>query len=89
MTTAIDVMSAADILAGLPAGIDEVIVRHVAERPSHPAFVEGDRAWSYREFAQNRGVAIPSGLAWEMPETAQAASGMEAARSSTRLLYGT
>ena len=38
---------------------------------------------------QNRGVAIPSGLAWEMPETAQAASGMEAARSSTRRLYGT
>ena len=34
---------------------------------------------------QNRGVAIPSGLAWGMPETAQAASGMEAARSSTRL----
>ena len=52
MTTAIDVMSAADILAGLPAGIDEVIVRHVAERPSHPAFVEGDRTWSYREFAR-------------------------------------
>src|SRR5246127_970882 len=38
---------------------------------------------------QNRGVAIPSGSAWGMPETAQAASGMEAARSSTRLLYGT
>jgi long-chain acyl-CoA synthetase len=52
LATAIDVMSAADILAGLPAGIDEVIVRHVAERPSHPAFVEGDRTWSYREFAR-------------------------------------
>src|SRR6476660_4943896 len=38
---------------------------------------------------QNRGVAVPSGSAWGMPETAQAASGMEAARSSTRLLYGT
>src|ERR1019366_5777098 len=38
---------------------------------------------------QNRGVAIPSGSAWGMPETAPAASGMEAARSSTRLLYGT
>ena len=38
---------------------------------------------------QNRGVATPPGLAWGMPETAQAASGMEAARSSTRLWYGT
>jgi len=40
-------------------------------------------------WCQNRGVAIPSGSAWGMPETAQAASGMEAARSSTRLWYGT
>src|SRR6516165_6083933 len=39
---------------------------------------------------QNRGVAIPLGSAWGMcPETAQAASGMEAARSSIWLLYGT
>ena len=35
------------------------------------------------------GVAIPLGSARGMPETAQAASGMEAARSSTRLSYGT
>jgi hypothetical protein len=34
-------------------------------------------------------MAIPSGSSWEMPETAQEASGMEAARSSTRLWYGT
>ena len=33
---------------------------------------------------QNPGVAIPSGSAWGMPETAQAASGMEAARSNRR-----
>src|SRR5208283_1894854 len=38
---------------------------------------------------QNRGVGHSPGSAWGMPETAQAASGMEAARSSTRLLYGT
>src|SRR5271169_3320973 len=38
---------------------------------------------------QNRRVAIPLGSAWGMPETAQAASGMEVARSSTRLLCGT
>ena len=52
MTTATDVMSAADILAGLPNRISEVIASHVAERPTHPAFVEGGRTWSYREFAK-------------------------------------
>jgi long-chain acyl-CoA synthetase len=44
-------MSEADILAGLPDRISEVIVRHVAERPTHPAFVESGCSWSYREFA--------------------------------------
>src|SRR5271163_3473867 len=48
---AVDAMSSADILEGLPDRIGEVIVPHVVERPDHPAFVEGDRAWSYREFA--------------------------------------
>ena len=43
LTTATDVMSAADILAGLPNRISEVIAPHVAERPTHPAFVEGGR----------------------------------------------
>ena len=52
LTTAIDVMSAADILAGLPDRISEGIAPHVAERPTHPAFVEGGRTWSYREFAK-------------------------------------
>jgi long-chain acyl-CoA synthetase len=52
LTTATDVMSAADILAGLPDRISEVIAPHVAERPAHAAFVEGRRTWSYREFAK-------------------------------------
>jgi long-chain acyl-CoA synthetase len=51
LTQVIDVMSAVDILAGLPDQINEVIVRHVAERPNHPAFFDDGRAWSYREFA--------------------------------------
>ena len=38
---------------------------------------------------QNWGVTLPLGSAREMPETARAASGMQAARSSTRLSYGT
>jgi len=44
-------MPAADILAELPSRIGEVIARHVAERPDHPAFVENGRVWSYRAFA--------------------------------------
>jgi long-chain acyl-CoA synthetase len=50
LTTALDVISAADILAGLPNRISKVIVSHISNRPSDPAFVEGGRSWSYREF---------------------------------------
>jgi long-chain acyl-CoA synthetase len=52
VTKVIDAMSAADILAGLPDRIGDVIRRHVAERPDHPAFVEGGRIWSYRAFSE-------------------------------------
>jgi long-chain acyl-CoA synthetase len=51
LTNVADAVSAADILEGLPDRIHEVIVRHVAERPDHPAFVEGATSWSYRQFA--------------------------------------
>ena len=51
MTKRLDEMSAADILAGLPDRVGEVIARHVEERPGHPAFVENGRIWTYREFA--------------------------------------
>jgi len=47
----VDAMSAADILEGLPNRIHEVVVRHVAERPDHRAFVEDATSWSYRQFA--------------------------------------
>jgi acyl-CoA synthetase (AMP-forming)/AMP-acid ligase II len=50
LTTAIDALSAADILAGLPKRISKVIAPHIADRPSDPALVEADRSWSYREF---------------------------------------
>jgi long-chain acyl-CoA synthetase len=51
LTNVVEAMSAADILEGLPNRIHEVIVRHVAERPDHPAFVEDATCWSYRRFA--------------------------------------
>ena len=50
MTTALDGISAADILAGLPNRMSKVIAPHIADRAAHPALVEADRSWSYREF---------------------------------------
>jgi long-chain acyl-CoA synthetase len=46
----IDAMSAAEILQGLPNRISDVI--HIDERPDDPAFVEGERTWSYSEFGR-------------------------------------
>jgi long-chain acyl-CoA synthetase len=48
---AIDAMTAADILGGLPRRLHEVIDRHVAERPDQPALADGRDLWSYRAFA--------------------------------------
>jgi long-chain acyl-CoA synthetase len=48
---AIDAMTAADILGGLPPRLHEVIDRHVAERPDQPALADGRDVWSYRVFA--------------------------------------
>jgi acyl-CoA synthetase (AMP-forming)/AMP-acid ligase II len=64
-----DLMSAADILEGLPQRIHEVIARHVAERPNHAALVEPAATWSYRALADAvdavagdfRGLAIRPG----------------------------
>ena len=50
LTTAIDAISAADILAGLPKRISKVIVSQIANQQTDPALVEADRSWSYREF---------------------------------------
>ena len=52
MTDAIDAMSAADILEGLPNRVHQVLLPHVRERPDHAAFVEAGRSWSYRAFAE-------------------------------------
>ena len=51
MTKLVDAMSAADILAGLPNRVGQIIARHVEERPDHPAFVENGRTWTYHGFA--------------------------------------
>jgi long-chain acyl-CoA synthetase len=41
----------ADVLAGLPARIHQVYEPFVRETPDHPAFVEGGRTWTYRQFS--------------------------------------
>jgi long-chain acyl-CoA synthetase len=41
---------AREIIQGLPNRVHEVLVPHLAQRPDHPAFAEGGRLWSYREF---------------------------------------
>ena len=51
MANLLDTTSAADILAGLPNRVHEVIVPHVAEKPKHPAFIEAGHVWTYRAFA--------------------------------------
>jgi non-ribosomal peptide synthetase component E (peptide arylation enzyme) len=50
--TELDVMSVAEILDGLPNRIDDVIARHVDERPQDPAFVESGRTRTYLELGQ-------------------------------------
>jgi long-chain acyl-CoA synthetase len=46
-----DTFGKGDLLQGLPSRVHEVYARFVKEIPEHPAFVEGDRVWSYREFS--------------------------------------
>jgi long-chain acyl-CoA synthetase len=40
-----------DLLRGQPSRVHDVYARFVQEMPDHPAFVEGGRVWSYREFS--------------------------------------
>jgi long-chain acyl-CoA synthetase len=42
---------AVDLLAGLPSRVHEVVLPFVESVPDHPAFVEGGRSWSYRQFS--------------------------------------
>jgi long-chain acyl-CoA synthetase len=46
----LDTTPPADILAGLPNRLHEVIATHVAAKPKHPAFIEAGRVWTYRAF---------------------------------------
>jgi acyl-CoA synthetase (AMP-forming)/AMP-acid ligase II len=50
LTTALDRVSAADILAGLPNRLSKVIAPHIADGAGRLAFVEAGRTWSYRQF---------------------------------------
>ena len=52
MQVRIDTFGSEDVLRGQPSRVHEVYARFVQEMPDHPAFVEGDRVWSYREFSQ-------------------------------------
>ena len=52
MQVRIDTFRSEDVLRGQPSRVHEVYARLVQEMPDHPAFVEGDRVWSYREFSQ-------------------------------------
>jgi acyl-CoA synthetase (AMP-forming)/AMP-acid ligase II len=50
LTTALDRVSAADILAGLPNRLSKVIAPHIADGAGRLAFVEAGRTWSYQQF---------------------------------------
>ncbi|MGN6287541.1 MAG: class I adenylate-forming enzyme family protein [Afipia sp.] len=49
MASAMDVVEVAEILANLPKRIDQAMDRAVAMTPDHPALVEGDTVWTYRQ----------------------------------------
>lgn len=52
MQTRVDSFGTDDLLRDQPSRVHEVYARFVKEMPEHPAFVEGDRVWSYQEFSQ-------------------------------------
>ena len=47
----VDDITAAELLDGLPSRVHEVYAPFVRGMPDHPAFVEGGRSWSYRQFS--------------------------------------
>jgi acyl-CoA synthetase (AMP-forming)/AMP-acid ligase II len=47
----VDELTTAELLEGLPIRIHEVYAPFVRDFPDHPAFVEGDRSWSYKQFS--------------------------------------
>jgi long-chain acyl-CoA synthetase len=48
----VDDVTAAELLDGLPSRVHEVYAPFVRDIPGHPAFVEGGRSWSYRQFTE-------------------------------------
>ncbi|MDA9509379.1 long-chain fatty acid--CoA ligase [Bradyrhizobium sp. CCBAU 11386] len=48
----VDAITAAELLDGLPSRVHEVYAPFVRDIPNHPAFVEGGRSWSYRQFSE-------------------------------------
>ena len=48
----VDEITAAELLDGLPSRVHEVYAPFVRDIPDHPAFVEGGRSWSYRQFSE-------------------------------------
>src|ERR1044072_1118272 len=48
----VDDLTAAELLEGLPSRVHEVYAPFVRDIPDHPAFVEGGRSWSYRQFSE-------------------------------------
>ena len=48
----VDDITAAELLDGLPSRVHEVYAPFVRGIPDHPAFVEGGRSWSYRQFSE-------------------------------------
>ena len=50
--SSVDELTAAELLHGLPSRVHEVYAPFVRDIPDHPAFVEGGRSWSYRQFSE-------------------------------------
>ena len=48
----VDELTAAELLDGLPSRVHEVYAPFVRDTPDHPAFVEGERSWSYLQFSE-------------------------------------
>ncbi|MDA9509881.1 long-chain fatty acid--CoA ligase [Bradyrhizobium sp. CCBAU 11386] len=49
--SSVDAFTAAELLNGLPSRVHEVYGPFVRDMPDQPAFVEGGRPWSYRQFS--------------------------------------
>jgi acyl-CoA synthetase (AMP-forming)/AMP-acid ligase II len=48
----VDEITTAELLDGLPSRVHEVYAPFVRDLPDHPAFVEGARTWSYKQFSE-------------------------------------